>query len=99
MFDEHIESDIIRYESPNARQYGKLPKKKRIKLMEERELPFSNPGEEITQQNIEPAVMSLGYNEYYGNKSIKKPLDLDLQWGAKALSQKGTIKFTDYRKG
>lgn len=59
-----------------------------------RDLPFSNPDEENRQ--VEPAVTSVGFDEYYGHLKPKKN---ELKWGAKSLSQKGTIRFTDYREG
>ncbi|HEU4824764.1 MAG TPA: hypothetical protein VFS97_15175 [Nitrososphaeraceae archaeon] len=34
-----------------------------------------------------------------GQKDVAIKKNIDLQWGAKALSQRGTIKFTSYSEG
>jgi hypothetical protein len=57
-----------------------------------RDLPFSNPDEK--DQQIEPAVTSVGYEDYYGNL---RPKITELKGGFLSLSQKG-IKIKDYRE-
>jgi ribosomal protein L37AE/L43A len=50
---------------------------------------------ETPHKNIEPAITSVPFPNYK-DVAIKKKADL--QWGAKSLSQKGTIKFTSYEE-
>lgn len=60
-----------------------------------RSLPFSNPDESTaTQYNTETLVSTIPSPHEIKDIRIKKTLNL--QWGAKALSQKGSIRFTDY---
>jgi ribosomal protein L37AE/L43A len=62
-----------------------------------RSLPFSNPDENTATQHNTETLDSTIPSPHEKDMALKK--ELNLEWGAKSLSQKGTIRFTDYREG
>jgi hypothetical protein len=51
---------------------------------------------ETPHRNTETLVNSISSPH---EKEVRIRHETELQWGAKSLSQKGTIRFTDYREG